>query len=100
MEPGTFGEKGPTLIVGKPGQICTETFLVVGPFKDIVYADRFIKYFKTKFFRALVGILKSTQHSTGTYKFVPLEVIYDDTIDWSGSLENLDKCLYKKYEFN
>lgn len=95
---GTFGEKGPTLIVGKPGQICTETFLVVGPFKDIAYADRFIKYFKTKFFRALVGILKTTQHSTGTYKFVPLEVIYDDTIDWSDSVENLDKCLYKKYD--
>ena len=57
-----------------------------------------IKYFKTKFFRALVGILKTTQHSTGTYKFVPLEVIYDDTIDWSDSVENLDKCLYKKYD--
>lgn len=94
---GAFGEKGPNLIIGEPGQICTETFLAVGPFEDKVYADRFIKYFRTRFFRALVGILKTTQHSTGTYGFVPLEVLYDDTIDWNDSVDNIDKNLYRKY---
>lgn len=44
---------------------------------------------KTKFFRALVGIRKQTQHATRTvYRFVPLQ---DFSKSWT------DDELYKKY---
>lgn len=44
---------------------------------------------KTKFFRALVGIRKQTQHATRTvYHFVPLQ---DFSKSWT------DDELYKKY---
>lgn len=95
---GEFGEKGPELIVGRPAQISTETFLVFGPFDSKYAANAFKKYFYTKFFRALVGIMKTTQHSTTTYGFVPLQDFTETSdIDWSKSIAEIDRQLYKKY---
>ena len=99
---GKFGEVGPNLIVGHPGQISTETFLAIGPFDTEFEANAFVKYFKTKFFRALVGILKITQHSTTTYRFVPkLDFTKSNKeIDWLASVDKIDKQLAKKYGLN
>ena len=48
-----------------------------------------MSYIKTKFFRALVGIRKQTQHATRTvYQFVPQQ---DFSRAWT------DKDLYEKY---
>ncbi|RWZ42593.1 Eco57I restriction-modification methylase domain-containing protein [Lactiplantibacillus plantarum] len=99
---GAFGEVGPKLIVGHPGQISTETFLAIGPFDTEFEANAFIKYFKTKFFRALSGILKNTQHSTNTYGFVPsLDfTISNKEINWLNSVDKIDDQLATKYGLN
>ena len=60
-----------------------------------------LKYIKTKFFRTMVGILKTTQHSTTTYKYVPIQDFTPESdIDWSKSIEEIDKQLYKKYNLS
>ncbi|WP_290003125.1 hypothetical protein [Faucicola atlantae] len=95
---GSFGEKGANLILGEPLQICTETFLQIGNFDTEFEAQSFIKYYKTKFFRAMVGILKVTQHSTTTYGYVPLQdFTAESDIDWSQSIADIDQQLYQKY---
>ncbi|MFS0982429.1 Eco57I restriction-modification methylase domain-containing protein [Enterococcus casseliflavus] len=96
---GSFGEVGPTLILGSPGQIVTETFLTFGAFDSEEEAVAMSKYFKTKFFRAMVGILKTTQHSTTTYGFVPLEdfTSLNNDINWDQSIEEIDSQLFVKY---
>ena len=52
-----YGERGsfPYLVTGKPfiglpGEACTETYLLVGPFENINIAENVISYMKTKFF--------------------------------------------------
>ncbi|MEW4353728.1 Eco57I restriction-modification methylase domain-containing protein [Streptococcus pneumoniae] len=98
---GTFGEVGATLLLGKPLQISTETFLRIGSFKTEFEAQALINYYKTKFFRALIGILKVTQHSTTTYGFVPLQDFTPNSdIDWSKSIAEIDQQLYRKYGLN
>lgn len=95
---GEFGETIPDPFIGYPGEIVTETFLRIGNFNSKVKATGLLKYMKTKFFRALVGILKTTQHSTTTYKLVPLQDFTDNSdIDWSKSVHEIDLQLYKKY---
>lgn len=60
-----------------------------------------LKYIKTKLFRTMVGILKTTQHSTTTYKYVPIQDFTPESdIDWSKSIEEVDKQLYKKYNLS
>ena len=67
--------------------------------KDEAYA--LLAYIKTKFVRALMGILKQTQHSTTTWTYVPLQDFSDQSdIDWTQSISNIDKQLYKKYGLN
>ncbi|MDE8268514.1 Eco57I restriction-modification methylase domain-containing protein [Erysipelothrix rhusiopathiae] len=95
---GEFGEAASEPIVGKPNQICTETFLSIGDFNSFEEAINLTKYIKTKFLRSLVSILKTTQHSTRTYKFVPLQDFTSTSdIDWKQSVADVDKQLYKKY---
>ena len=87
-----IGEIPSTPVLGTPGQLCTETFLEIGPFKTKNQASNVIKYISTKFFRALVGIQKQTQHTTAkVYRFVPLQ---DFSKPWT------DEELYKKYNLS
>ena len=75
--------------VGSPNSVCTETFLNVGAFSTKEEAENCLGYIKTKFFRFLVGIIKTTQHATQrVYQIVPLQ---DFGESWS------DAKLYKKY---
>lgn len=77
-------------ILAGPNDVCSETFLTIGPFDNSTQRDNCFKYISTKFFRALVGIRKNTQHTTSeTYKFVPF---LDFNREWT------DEDLYKKYE--
>ena len=103
---GAIGETIPTPILGSPIlgspiQICTETYLRIGKFKTRFEAESLLKYIKTKFFRVMVGILKTTQHSTTTYKLVPLQNFKETSdIDWTQSIANIDQQLYKKYNLS
>lgn len=81
-----------TPILGKPREICSETFLSIGPFDSEVISDNTISYMKTKFFRFLVGIRKISQDmSSRVYEFVPMQ---DFSKSWS------DKELYTKYDLS
>lgn len=58
-----------------------------------------LKYVKTKFACALLGILKITQHVTPEkWKYVPLQDFTPNSdIDWTKSISEIDRQLYKKY---
>ena len=88
-----------TPVLSTPGELCTETFLQIGPFETELEANNCCRYIYTKFFRAMVGIQKQTQHTTQkAYRFVPLQDFTNESdIDWSKSVAEIDKQLYKKY---
>ena len=75
-------------IIG-PNSVCTETYLVVGPFESNGQANNAVSYMKTKFFHFMVSILKISQNAAkGVYELVPEQ---DFSKPWT------DEELYKKY---
>ena len=69
--------------------VCTETYLVVGPFDNTEYAKNVISYTQTKFFHIMVSIMKITQNTMQkAYSAVPLQ---DFSKPWT------DEELYVKY---
>lgn len=96
---GAIGEVLSTPLIGKPLIGYTETFVSIGNFSTRKEAAACLKYIKTKFARALLGILKVTQSNTReTWKHVPLQDFTDSSdIDWSQSVENIDEQLFDKY---
>ena len=97
--PAAYGERTDTNLfvigkpfLGKPNEICTETYVAIGPFENENEAKNFIEYAKTKFFRFLVLLHKPTQHLLkATYSFVPMQ-------DFSKPLTDAE--LYAKYELS
>ena len=101
---GAIGEVLSTPVIGQPviGQPVighTETFLSVGKFNTQEEAENCMKYIKTKFARAMLGTLKITQHNIQeTWLNVPLQdFTANSDIEWSKSVSEIDKQLYKKY---
>ncbi|MCZ8198385.1 MAG: Eco57I restriction-modification methylase domain-containing protein [Flavobacterium sp.] len=90
--------------IGKPGTICTETFLVIGAnlALDKISSENLCIYLKTKFARFMHSLAKISQHGTSkTYIFVPLQNFnIDSDIEWSKSVEDIDKQLYAKYNLS
>lgn len=88
------------LILGYPFQICTATFLEIGPFNTEVEAISCFRYIKTKFFRALVSAKKAGVFNyKDAFKFVPIQDFTNNSdIDWTKSIPEIDKQLYKKYD--
>ncbi len=75
--------------LGKPGSICTETYVAVGCFDNEKLAINAIDYMKTKFFRFLLLVRKPTQHILkSVYGFAPIQ---DFSKPWT------DEELYAKY---
>jgi len=91
-----------TPVLSTPGDLCTETFLEIGPFETEIEGKNCIKYIYTKLFRCLVGILKTTQHGVRrVYEFVPMQDFSSSSdIDWSKSIKEIDQQLYKKYNLS
>lgn len=86
---GEVGDIPATPVLATPGELCTETFIQIGPFDTQKEMENCYSYFKTKFFRMLVGICKQDQNaSQRVYQFVPLQ---DFNEEWT------DEKLYKKY---
>ncbi len=88
------GDEYPHQIINKPfipknPSCCTETYLVVGPFKGENETSNALSYMKTRFFRFMVMLRKNTQH--GTKKVYSLVPIQDFSKPWT------DEKLYKKY---
>jgi hypothetical protein len=90
--------------VGKPGSICTETYIMLGfnLLLNETSANNLANYFTTRFSRFLHSLAKSSQHGTSkTYKFVPLQDFTSNSdIDWSKSIPEIDQQLYAKYNFS
>lgn len=92
-----YGERGsfPYLVTAKPflgekASVCSETYLVVGPFDSEAHAKNAMMYLSTRFARFLVLLKKNTQNAAkGVYSFVPMQ---DFSENWT------DEKLYKKYK--
>jgi site-specific DNA-methyltransferase (adenine-specific) len=74
---------------GEPGSVCTQSYLVIGPFDNKNECENCITYIKTRLFRFMVLQRKNTQHNMShVFKFVPLQ---DFSHPWT------DAILYEKY---
>ena len=72
-----------------PGEICTETYIVVNAFKERLEAENYVTYYKTKFMRFLVKLsISSVNISKEVFSFVPKQ---DFSKPWT------DAELYAKY---
>lgn len=101
---GTIGKPIPARILGTPvieipGVGTTESFISIGSFNSDYEVGNAFKYLKTKFFRTLVSVLKTTQDITpDKFKYVPIQsFIHPSDIDWSKSISEIDRQLYLKY---
>lgn len=82
----------PEIIIGKPNEVCTETFLRIGCFINLTEAENCLSYVKTKFFRALLFYNRIQKNiSRTTFAFIPIQ---DFSKPWT------DEELYKKYDLN
>ena len=77
-------------IIGEPNSLCTETYVVVGPFNTEKETKNVYAYTQTKFFHFMMGLAKITQDATSkVYQFVPMQYF---SKPWT------DEELYKKYD--
>lgn len=92
----SYGERGsyPYLFlakpfIGEPNSVCTQTYLMLGPFSSAKRCKNVISYIKTKFFRFCIMQRKNTQDAMrGAYSYVPVQN-FDEPWD--------DAKLYSKY---
>ncbi|SCM55784.1 Eco57I restriction-modification methylase domain-containing protein [Petrimonas mucosa] len=88
------GDSYPHQIISKPivadkMSCCTETYLVVGIYKNKKIAENVAKYMHTRFFRFMMSLIKNTQNiSRGVFAFVPIQ---DFNEEWT------DEKLFAKY---
>ncbi|QWT18137.1 hypothetical protein KPC83_03135 [Collinsella sp. zg1085] len=96
---GALGEVLSTPLIGQPLIGHTETFISIGSFDSEYEAEALLKYIKSKFARALLGVLKVTQDNTRpVWRYVPLQDFTSASdIDWSKSISEIDTQLYAKY---
>lgn len=96
---GALGETLSTPIIGVPKIGYTQSFIGIGAVQTYDEAAAILKYVKSKFARALLGILKITQDNPPEkWTYVPLQNFTNKSdIDWSKSIPEIDQQLYKKY---
>lgn len=76
----------------KPQQICSQSYLIICPQKELIMAENVLKYLKTKFVRFLIQLtLTGMNMSIDNFKFVPW-------LDFNKEWKDCD--LYKKYNLN
>lgn len=82
----------PETIMGEPGSISTETFLMIGPFEDENEQLNCKSYIDTNFFKILLYFGKGTMHVTkSVFGLIPNQKFNKP---WT------DEELYKKYNFS
>lgn len=82
----------PEIIIAKPFELCTETFLQIGGFDSYQIAVNCLSYIKTKFFRALLFYNRhSLNISRESFNLIPLQ---DFSKPWT------DEELYQKYDLS
>ena len=97
---GAFGEVLTLPEISEPGVGATESFVSIGLFDTAEECDNLLKYIKSRFMRAMLGVVKITQDLTPSkWKYVPFQdfTVHSD-IDWSKSVAEIDRQLYRKYD--
>ena len=97
---GTFGEQLTQPIIVGPNTAHTQTFLSMGAFDTEYEAHALALYLKTKFARALLGIMKTTHNNQSkvVWSKIPLQDFTPSSdINWSASISEIDRQLYSKY---
>lgn len=99
---GALGEVLSTPLIGEPLIGYSQTFISIGKFDTKIEAEACFKYIKTKFARAMLGILKLTQDNPpATWSKVPLQdFTVNSDIDWTQSVADIDRQLYQKYDLS
>lgn len=95
--PKAYGERGaiPANVLGpgivaEPGSVCTQTYVVAGPFASEAEAVSCNAYLRTRFARFLISLRKITQDlPRATYSWLPQQ-------KWGSNWTDAD--LYKKYK--
>ena len=92
----------PETIIGEQNSVCTETFLLIGPFDTEIEQKNCYKYICTNFFKALLFFGRGTmQVSQDVFRFIPLEDFTENSdINWNDDISKLDKQLYNKYNIS
>lgn len=82
-----------------PGEVCTDSYLIIGNFIDKLDAVALHLYLKTKFTRFfMLQAITSINLSKDKFDFVPLQdFTANSDIDWSKSIHEIDQQLYTKY---
>lgn len=71
----------PKIIEGKPYELSTETFLLIGPFDKEIESQNCLKYMQGKFFKALLFFNRIQKNaSSKTFELIPL---LDFTKSWT-----------------
>lgn len=99
---GIFGEVLTSTEIIPPNEGATDTFINIGRLNSLYEATALQEYIKTKFFRTLLGVKKVTQDNPkSVWDMIPLQDFTSSSdIDWSQSIANIDKQLYKKYNLS
>jgi type II restriction enzyme len=71
----------------------------MGNFDEEESANALRKYIITKFARSMLGVLKVTQNGNKpVWRYIPMQDFsLSSNINWSTSIANIDRQLYKKY---
>lgn len=85
--------------VVEPGVAVTQTFLTIGAFDTEAEARACWSYVRTKFARAMLYVLKVTQHNPrATWRFVPAQDFTNaSSIDWTKPIPEIDAQFCAKY---
>ena len=91
----------PETIIGEQNSVCTETFLLIGPFDTEIEQKNCYKYICTNFFKTLLFFGRGTmQVSQDVFRFIPLQDFSNQSdINWHKSILEIDNQLYLKYSF-
>lgn len=92
----------PETIIGEQNSVCTETFLLIGPFDTEIEQKNCYKYICTNFFKTLLFFGRGTmQVSQDVFRFVPLQDFTSlSDIDWNKSILEIDNQFSAKYHLS
>lgn len=96
---GVFGEPLSAPAVCAPLSGAVDTFISFGPFDSREEAEALLKYLRSRFARALLGVRKVTQHNPrSVWRYVPLQnFTAGSDIDWTKPVPEIDRRLMDKY---
>ena len=85
-----------------PYTICTESYLLLDIFDNEEEAQNLKKYIRTCFTRFLLASILITQNIVrDKFKFVPIQNYKKNSdIDWTQSIQDIDRQLYSKYNLS